>query len=90
MLLTVKISKANINCINTAQQPMRSLGLARSGSWKDSGDEVMKATKKQAGKFQIQYRYCGMWANGNTYLTHKEADNYARHTGRDYQIVKVR
>ncbi|ELI8100040.1 TPA: hypothetical protein RM800_003441 [Yersinia enterocolitica] len=50
----------------------------------------MKATKKQVGKFQIQYRYCGMWANGNTYPTRKEADNFARNSGRDYQIVKVR
>ncbi|EMX8411634.1 hypothetical protein AAHR75_003594 [Yersinia enterocolitica] len=49
----------------------------------------MKATKKQASKFQIQYRYCGMWANGNTYPTRKEADDYARNTGRDYQVVKV-
>ncbi|BET62895.1 MULTISPECIES: hypothetical protein [Yersinia pseudotuberculosis complex] len=49
----------------------------------------MKATKKPVGKFQIQYRDCGMWANGNTYPTHKEADDYARNTGRDYQVVKV-
>ncbi|BFI62786.1 hypothetical protein KD5_25360 [Yersinia pseudotuberculosis] len=50
----------------------------------------MKATKKQADKFQIQYRYFGHWANGNTYPTRKEADDYARNTGRDYQVVKVR
>ncbi len=69
---------------------MRSLGLVRSGSWEDSGDEAMKATKKQTGKFQIQYRQSGMWVNGNTYSTRKEADDYARNTGRDYQVVKVR
>ncbi|HEI6987379.1 TPA: hypothetical protein SK300_002471 [Yersinia enterocolitica] len=50
----------------------------------------MKATKKQVSKFRIQYRQNGMWANGNTYPTRKEADDYASNSGRDYQVVKVR
>ncbi|WJV61038.1 hypothetical protein PCO87_14315 [Pectobacteriaceae bacterium C52] len=49
----------------------------------------MKTTKQTVNKFRIQYRQSGTWVNGNAYPTRKEADDYARFTGRDYQIVKA-
>lgn len=50
----------------------------------------MRATKKSAKSFQIQYRQSGTWVNGNTYPTRKQAEDYARLTGRDYQVVPKR
>lgn len=40
--------------------------------------------------YQIQYRVNGSWVNGNRFSTHKEADDYARKTRRDYQIKKIK
>ena len=46
--------------------------------------------KKPKLKYQIQYRHPGMWVNGNSYDSKEEAEKYAKSTGRDYQIVKVK
>jgi len=48
-----------------------------------------RAKRQPVRKFTIQYRTGGMWVNGNSFETRKEAEEYAKKTGRDYQIVKV-
>lgn len=40
--------------------------------------------------FQIQYRSCGRWVCGNSFKTKEQAEQYAKQTGQDYQIVKTR
>lgn len=50
----------------------------------------MPRTKRQpVRKYRIQYRTGGMWTNGNSFDTRKEAEQYAKQTGRDYQIIVV-
>lgn len=45
------------------------------------------AKSKPAKRFTVQYRYCGGWASGNAYDTRAEAEQAAKRSGRDYQIV---
>ncbi|MBE9809504.1 hypothetical protein GVI05_19525 [Escherichia coli] len=40
--------------------------------------------------YQIQYRSCGRWVCGNSFKTKEQAEQYAKQTGQDYQIVKTR
>jgi len=52
--------------------------------------KVRKCKSANIHKFRIQYRRCGVWINDITAPTRKIAEQYARLTGREFQVIPLR
>jgi len=50
----------------------------------------LEPTMKSKYTYRIQYRMNGLWTNGYSFDKREEAEEHAKRTGRDYQIIKER